>query len=156
MNKEVKFKAYIHSVNVVLVHVDVYANGNIGVSYNNIPESFFKLYHVDWDDMCIRENGTYKHVQNILTGQAEYIWFEDGYNLMEYCNIRDINNVEIYADYIVKYNNQNWLVVWSYSRWSLYNEFNNCQPIEIPNYTAMTVLGNVYQNKELLKVTNGS
>lgn len=82
-NREIKFRAYIPALKMMLYNVDVYANGMIGIAESSLTDEFWKLYHVEHDDDCIRENGTYRHVININTGE-EYVWFNDGdFELMQ-------------------------------------------------------------------------
>lgn len=104
---EYKFRAWIEAIKCMLYKVDVYANGNIGITYANLPEELFKLYYVDWDDSCIRECGTDIHVINILTGE-EYIWFESGFVLMQHTGKSDNDNNEIFDGDIVEFDKNEW------------------------------------------------
>lgn len=137
----------------MLYNVDVYANGTIGISEDNLPEEFYKLYHIDYDDYCIRENGTCLHVVEI-TSAINYIWFnKEQFQLMQYTGFDDKNSKPIYEDDIIEgidysninkgsvywFGNGGWLVTWNTK---LLGQF----PMEF-----IQIIGNIYQNPDLLK-----
>lgn len=100
-NRELKFRAWVPEIKTMLIGVDVYANGSIGISTDKISDDFYKIYHINWDGDFIRENGTYRRIMNIFTGD-NYIWFEDGFNLMQFTGHKTADGKDIYQSHIFR------------------------------------------------------
>ena len=90
------------------------------------------------------------------------LWEKGGYVLMQYTGLKDKNGKEIYEGDIVQYQHDlitpSWEVVWSYDAWVLKNKelyvgWNDDEETytEI-NWEKSEVIGNVYENPELLGV----
>lgn len=88
--------------------------------------------------------------------------FEDFSSLMQYTGLKDKNGKDIYEGDIIKWRDEILEVKWAVVGWTLFSRFfskfgrpngDDCGEINTIGYTLKSeVIGNIYENPELLKV----
>lgn len=87
--------------------------------------------------------------------------YPEGCSVMQFTGLKDKRGREIYEWDIVLYDDLNWNVVWNYDRWDLkrgndlhtyyIGEDNAMDDPHITVWEDLKVIGNIYENPELLK-----
>ena len=74
--------------------------------------------------------------------------------LMQYTGLKDKNGVEIYEGDILSFSPfSNEVVFWEKSYWALGKENGWSYPLYLMDSTQWEIIGNIYQNTELLELT---
>lgn len=76
-------------------------------------------------------------------------WFEDG-DLMQFTGLKDKNGKEIWEGDIVRSLNENWEVQFSKGQFEIKAKRNSFGPKSV-DFDMVEVIGNIYENPELLK-----
>ena len=96
-----------------------------------------------------QDNGYYNNGDLLKPNENKYI-------LMQYTGLKDKNGKEIYEGDIVGDKNIKWVVKWNIHRmgFSLYpttEQLYDEMPVNIENKLGFEILGNIYDNPDLLK-----
>ena len=110
-----------------------------------------------WSNYKINDGTVYFMDKNTGVWYGSYNKRYKDFNLMQYTGLKDKNNKEIYEGDIVKFLNGIFEVIWCNEKASFmlknkeYKEFLNfiCE-----NNNGMEIVGNIYENSELLKENN--
>lgn len=97
-----------------------------------------------------------------MTGDGIYLPFSEEIILMQFIDIKDSNNIDIYQDYIVRciggeehqgYHEYDIIgvVTFSYGSFSVVTKDNVHYDFALANWDTITIIGNIYQNPDLLK-----
>lgn len=160
MNREIKFRAWLKKEKRIAKIQDLIFNGTVVVGFqesNNDQNADGKL-HILRD--CLKNNGdsiTDIKINNLLGGY-HFVMFE----LMQYTGLKDKNGVEIYEGDIVKckvyaIDNETFEiddigeVVYDDDCCAYFIQFNEGY-IHLTSAWNLEVIGNIYENPELLEV----
>lgn len=162
--RELKFRAWIQELEIMLYDIAIYPDGTIGIASDKLEELLPDKHEIDWDSSYIRkvdwDNDIFENVCNVLCGE-DWIWFEENqYEIMQFTGLKDKNDKEIYEDNIMReyygYDDIDWLyyiVKFGRSkdtRWGYYlDNYIACSSKEI--FEKLETVGNTYQNPEFLK-----
>lgn len=151
----IKFDAFIPALGLMLEGVDVYANGTIGISFddlaNTVEEEGFSI-NEDWV-----EDKEGNRVLNLLCGE-EYFWLESNqYKLRQYTGLSDKIGCEIFEGDIIQVDDMEstvGVVVYYDGRFSLKQKSFAYSSLTAYNPNIMTeVIGNIYEHPDLLSPT---
>lgn len=103
---------------------------------------------LEGNDVAMTANGLNLFVLNKETGLYEATWHND-YEMLWYTGRDDVNKQPIYSDYIMQSSTGTWLVSFEpeSAAFTLVDYYFN----SIGADTDLKVLGNIYENPELLK-----
>lgn len=120
----------------------------------------FRAWHKDLKKMfkigqITLEKGTWNFEPNDRDFIGMSIPFQPSFVLMQYTGLHDKNGKEIYEGDIVGDNKIKWIVKWNKNRmgFSLYpttEQLYDEMPINVENKLGFKILGNIYDNPELL------
>lgn len=102
-NREIKFKAFIPELNIILDDVTIYSNGQIGIGVDKLEESLPKGYELYEDTIYFvdEEKDIFDRVMNILPGE-DWVWFEENQFIpLQYTGKKSIKGNELYENDIV-------------------------------------------------------
>lgn len=125
----------------------------------------FRAWHKDLKKMfkigqITLEKGTWNFEPNDRDFIGMSIPFQPSFVLMQYTGLHDKNGKEIYEGDIVGDNKIKWIVKWNKNRmgFSLYpttEQLYDEMPINVENKLGFKILGNIYDNPELLGGEDG-
>lgn len=120
----------------------------------------FRAWHKDLKKMfkigqITLEKGTWNFEPNDRDFIGMSIPFQPSFVLMQYTGLHDKNGKEIYEGDIVGDNKIKWIVKWNKNRmgFSLYpttEQLYDEMPINVESKLGFKILGNIYDNSELL------
>lgn len=168
MNREIKFRAWVPSIKTMLCDISIYPDGMIGIDEDDFKEQLNPAYEFDGEHVRtkISEDGEsgYDYVLTLNTGE-DWVWIDkDEYDLMQYTGLKDKNGKEIYEGDIVKCWDDS--AITKKYEWGLdkihvgvikYNPphfslvIEDIQLIHWSSAENIEIIGNIYENPELLK-----
>jgi len=164
-----KFRAYIKNIDLMLYDVDVYANGHIGICIDDLEKqlrknnSLERVYDFDGEEIsCF----TFSYAKDVfispLLGDS-YIWFDDNqFDLMQWTGIKDSQGNDIYQGDIIQVNyksstyeyvckNKQGEDVLCHGDDLVWGRLRRLFDSDMYQFKNNKVIGNIHQNKELLK-----
>lgn len=118
-------------------------------AYLKNEKTMIDVKSIDWD-----ENGNLISI-NYPEGK-DYFGYEDDIVLMQYTGCKDVKGKEIYEGDIVKYRNNLYQVKWVFFSFYIHRidgrSLEELEKVAIDE-KGMELIGNIYENPELLKTT---
>jgi hypothetical protein len=165
MNREIKFRAWIPALNIMVYDVDVYADGRIGFDYEKImKEVLEKGFYFDKDSGNVLASDYFEDGETATAlchflYDDDYIWFEKpDYILMQYTGLHviyegDIPETKDIALWCNDCKSFQWFWIYEGKR-VCHNCEGDFQFDEIDDfYEELKIIGNIYENEELIKET---
>jgi uncharacterized phage protein (TIGR01671 family) len=163
MKREIKFRAYIPTLDIMLYGITPYADGMIGISADDFEEAL-EAKNPKWrvcdDGVYLSDDDHFDLIMSVLPGEDWY-WIEsDKCEQLQFTGLKDKKGKEIYESDVVVWHvnnlNRTGVVeyVENYGGYDLkhtYDEFHVCCDWLRGEYE---VIGNIYENPELIKSNN--
>lgn len=102
-NREIKFKAFIPELNIILDDVTIYGNGQMGIGVDELEESLPKGYELYEDTIYFvdEEKDIFDMIMCLLPGE-DWVWFEENQFIpLQYTGKKSIKGNELYENDIV-------------------------------------------------------
>jgi uncharacterized phage protein (TIGR01671 family) len=147
--REIKFRAWDKNVDVMLPNVTVYpSNDGSKIDHVGFPETYYEKYYGHLDET---ESNT-----SDLDEMDGWIWLLSNFEIMQFTGLLDAKGKEIYEGDILNLPGMNTLHEVAFHQGSFNTGFkkrsgNNYTDIGIDTTTRLEIIGNVYENPELLK-----
>lgn len=152
MNREIKFRAWDTHYKMMVYDVSVYHNADgIGIPY--VGDGPYTSEMID--------ESSY-----LAEGENDWLYILSNFELMQYTGLKDKNDKEIYEGDICRGpNGKHWVIQWIGHSWCMTNEIIPSDRMKFageetytidgwldlpPRKQALQVIGNIYENPELL------
>ena len=167
MGREIKFRAWHKDLKVMLEEITIYPN-MIGIDYDNFEEALPEKYELFEDEIYFNdlENNEHRKICSILLGDG-WIWIEnEDVEVMQFTGLLNSTGKEIYEDDICKveegyfgdFKESEFIGKVEFEDGCYFindlktNQYQSLDYAAIKNRN-IEVLGNIYENPELLNVT---
>src|SRR4030042_1209803 len=159
MKREIKFRAWIPALGIMLYGITVYQDGMIGLSSDDFEAAVKKanpLFKIMDDEVILddEENEKFDRVMGILPGDDWYWIEEDECEILEYSGI-NLNHSEIYEGDVCSNEVAKWEVI--FNRGCFCGRMIGGKNIEthlaLRGIIGLRLIGNIYENSELLSGT---
>ena len=162
MKREIKFKAWIKVLEIMLEDVSVYPHGDIGIESDKLSKKLSEKdsrLSIDWDSECIRlideDNDLFENVLSIMPGDDWIQIDSNKIDLIQYIGLKDQNSNKIYEGDIYK-NPTGLIGVIIFMNSAFMYKYKNKQNKIIYSHIDegflknKTMMGNIYENPELI------
>jgi uncharacterized phage protein (TIGR01671 family) len=167
MKREIKFRAWVTELGIMLNEITLYGNGQMGYDGDEFKEKLPKDNVLDYDYECVIRNfintdgdEDFEKLTPVLLGE-DWIWLdENDFEPMQFTGIMDYKGKEIYEGdilspinsekylYQVKFDNGEFCLYSKYGRWGSISRMRAvCDKLKI----TMNIIGNIFENPELLE-----